>query len=43
MSVAKLNAAGICWIAELVDDDFKVKYRAGKLSSDCDFFILLLN
>ena len=28
MSTAKLNATGIRWIAELIDYDLKVKYRA---------------
>ena len=37
MSAAKLNAAGTRWIAELADYNFKVKYRPGKISNDCDF------
>ena len=37
MSMAKLNAMGMCWIAELADYSFKIKYFPGKISNDCNF------
>ena len=37
ISTAKLNETGMCWVAELADYSFKVKYRPGKISNDCDF------
>ena len=37
MSVAKLNATGMCWIVELADYNFKVKYWPWKISNDCNF------
>uniref|UniRef100_A0A7M5XBV7 Uncharacterized protein n=1 Tax=Clytia hemisphaerica TaxID=252671 RepID=A0A7M5XBV7_9CNID len=37
LTTAKLNATGIRWVGELADFNFKVKYRPGKDSSDCDF------
>ena len=33
-SMAKLNATGMCWIAELADYNFKIKYFPGKMSND---------
>ena len=33
----KLNATGMCWIVELADYNFKVKYCPGKISNDCNF------
>ena len=37
MSTVKLNATGMRWVGELADYNFKVKYRPGKTSNDCDF------
>ena len=37
MSTAKLNAIGMRWISELAEFNFKVKYRLGKSSQDCDY------
>ena len=37
MSMAKLNATGMCWIVELADYNFKVKYWPWKISNDCNF------
>ena len=37
MSTAKLNATGMRWVCELADFNFKVKYRLGKSSQDCDY------
>ena len=37
MSTAKLNATGMRWVSELADFNFKVKYRPGKSSQDCDY------
>ena len=37
LTTAKLNAAGMRWIAELSDFNFTIKYRAGKESIDCDY------
>ena len=37
MSTAKLNATGMRWVSELADFSFKVKYRLGKSSQDCDY------
>ena len=37
MSTAKLNATGMRWVSELADFNFKVKYRPGKGSQDCDY------
>ena len=36
-STAKLNATGMRWVSELTDFNFKVKYRLGKRSQDCDY------
>ena len=33
----KLNAMVMCWIVELADYNFKVKYCPGKISNDCNF------
>ena len=37
MDSAKLNATGMKCVAELADHNFKVKYRPGKISQDCDY------
>ena len=37
INTAKLNATGMRWVSELVDLNFKVKYRPGKSSQDCDY------
>ena len=37
MSTAKLNATGMRWVSELADFNFKVSYRPGKSSQDCDY------
>ena len=37
MSAAKLNAKGMRCVSELADFNFKVKYRAGKSSPDCNY------
>ena len=37
MSMAKLNATGVCLIVELADYNFKVKYCSWKISNDCNF------
>lgn len=34
---AKLNATTIRWVGELANYNFTIKYRPGKLSTDCDF------
>ena len=36
MNAVKLNATGMRWVSEFWDFDFKVKYRPGKISLDCD-------
>ncbi len=36
MSSAKLNAAGYCWVGELADFQFEIKYRPGKSNNDAD-------
>ena len=36
MSTVKLNATGMRWVSELTDFNFKVNYRPGKSSQDCD-------
>ena len=37
LSTAKLNAAGLRWVAQLADYEFDIKYRPGKLNIDADF------
>ena len=37
MIAAKLNAKGMRCVSELADFNFKVKYRAGKSSPDCNY------
>ena len=37
MNPAKLNAAVMRWVTELVDYKFKVRYRPGKISQDYDY------
>ena len=37
LTSAKLNATTIRWIGELANYNFNVKYRPGKLSTDCDY------
>ena len=37
MNSTKLNAAGIRWVAELADYNFKLRYRPGKIIQDCDY------
>ena len=37
LTTAKLNATGMRWMTELSQFIFKVKYRPGKLSIDCDY------
>ena len=36
LTIAKLNAAGHRWVAELADFDFSIKYRPGKIHKDAD-------
>ena len=40
MGTAKLNATGRRWVSESTDFNFKVKYRPGKSSQDCDYLLL---
>ena len=37
LTSAKLNATTIRWVGELANYNFTIKYRPGKLSTDCDF------
>ena len=37
LSSAKLNATTIRWVGDLANYNFNVKYRPGKLSTDCDY------
>ena len=37
LSSAKLNAAGLRWVAQLADYQFDIKYRPGKLNIDADY------
>ena len=37
MSTTKLNATGMRWVSEVASFNFKVKYRPGKSSQDCDY------
>lgn len=37
MSSAKLNATTIRWVGDLANYHFNVKYRPGKVSTDCDY------
>ena len=39
MNAAKLNATGMRWVSELADFNFKVKYKPGKTSQDCDYLL----
>ena len=39
MSTAKLNVTGMRWVSELADFNFKVKYKPGKTSQDCDYLL----
>ena len=39
MSTAKVNATGRRWVSELADFYFKVIYRPGKSSEDCDYLL----
>ena len=36
LSSAKLNATGLCWIGELADFNFTIRYRPGKTNVDAD-------
>ena len=40
MDTAKLTATGRRWVSESTDFNFKVKYRPGKSSQDCDYLLL---
>ena len=37
LTTAKLNAAGLRWVAELADYNFVIKYRPGKVNIDSDY------
>ena len=37
LSTAKLNATGHCWVSELADFNFKIRYRPGKENGDADY------
>ena len=37
LTSAKLNATTMRWVGELANYNFKIKYRPGKQSIDCDF------
>ena len=37
LTSAKLNATGLRWVSELSNYNFKIKYRPGKKSQDCDY------
>ena len=37
LSSAKLNAAGLRWVAQLADYQFDIRYRPGKLNIDADY------
>ena len=37
LSSAKLNATTIRWVGDMANYNFNVKYRPGKLSTDCDY------
>ena len=36
LTTAKLNAAGYCWVSELADFSFTIKYRPGHSNKDAD-------
>lgn len=36
MSTAKLNAVGHCWVGQLADFHFEIRYKPGKLNIDAD-------
>lgn len=36
LTTAKLNATGHCWVAELADFNFTIKYRPGKSHTDAN-------
>lgn len=36
LTTAKLNASGQCWVAELADFNFTIKYRPGRTNADAD-------
>ena len=36
LTTAKLNATGLRWIGELVDYNFKIQNKSGKLNTDAD-------
>lgn len=36
MSTAKLNAVGHCWVGQLADFNFEIRYKPGKLNIDAD-------
>ena len=36
LTTAKLNAVVLCWVAELADFNFSIKYRPGKMNKDAD-------
>ena len=38
LTSAKLNATGLCWVGELADFNFDIKYRPGKSHVDADTF-----
>ena len=37
LTTAKLNATGFCWVANLTDYNFTIKYRPGKTNQDADY------
>ena len=36
LSTAKLHATGLCWVGELLEFNFNIKYQPGKISTDVD-------
>lgn len=36
LSTAKLNSTGHCWVSELADFNFEIKYRPGKVNKGAD-------
>ena len=42
LTAAKLNATRLCWIGELADFNFDIRYHPGKTHVDADSFSRIL-